>query len=75
MTDNQKITYSAGGGVGFFTILFFIFLILKLTNTISWSWWIVFLPLYLPYVVGLVFMLLVFGIMMLVYKLQKNRRY
>lgn len=30
----------------FFTILFLIFLVLKLTNVISWSWWIVFLPLY-----------------------------
>lgn len=29
----------------FFVILFFVFLILKLTKTISWSWWWVFSPL------------------------------
>lgn len=30
------------------TILFLIFLVLKLTNNISWSWWWVTSPLWIP---------------------------
>jgi hypothetical protein len=30
------------------TILFLIFLVLKLTNNISWSWWWVTSPIWLP---------------------------
>ena len=35
-------------GIGFGTLLFVIFLILKLTHTIDWSWWWVTAPLWLP---------------------------
>jgi hypothetical protein len=37
-------------GLGLGTVLFLIFLILKLTNTIDWSWWWVFSPLWIPIV-------------------------
>ena len=33
---------------GFCTILFIVFLILKLTNAIDWSWWWVTAPLWIP---------------------------
>ena len=36
-----------GGGMGLGTILFLIFLVLKLTNYIDWSWWWVSAPLWL----------------------------
>lgn len=36
-----------GGGLSFTTVLFFIFLILKLTNVITWSWWWVTCPLWI----------------------------
>ena len=38
--------------VGPATILFFIFLTLKLTGTIAWSWWWVAAPLWIPLGVG-----------------------
>jgi hypothetical protein len=44
-TSNQ----SNGLGVG--TILFLIFLVLKLTNFIDWSWWWVTAPLWIPIVI------------------------
>lgn len=47
-------------GIGFFTVLFFIFLILKLTKTINWSWVWVFSPLWGPFV-----LIIVIGIIML----------
>jgi hypothetical protein len=36
-----------GGGMGLGTILFLIFLVLKLTDYIDWSWWWVSAPLWL----------------------------
>lgn len=35
-------------GIGFGTILFVVFLVLKLTETIDWSWWWVTAPLWIP---------------------------
>lgn len=39
-------TEVATGGIGLPTILFLIFLVLKLTGTITWSWWWVTAPLW-----------------------------
>lgn len=36
------------GGVGVCTVLFLIFLVLKLTGTIAWSWWWVCAPIWIP---------------------------
>lgn len=41
-------TKSTGNGIGFGTVLFLIFLTLKLCGVISWSWWWVFSPLWIP---------------------------
>lgn len=49
---------SAGGGFGVLTLLFIVFLILKLTNTIAWSWWWVTAPLWGPFALIGVFLLL-----------------
>lgn len=49
---NEKInkimskSSSNTGGISFMGALALIFIILKLTGTIDWSWWIVLLPLY-----------------------------
>jgi uncharacterized membrane protein len=40
--------------LGFLGILFFIFLILKLTNHINWSWWWVTSPLWGPFVIFII---------------------
>jgi hypothetical protein len=36
------------GGIGLGTILFIVFLILKLCGTINWSWWWVTSPIWIP---------------------------
>lgn len=36
------------GGISLTTILFFVFLVLKLTEVIDWSWWWVTAPLWIP---------------------------
>lgn len=44
MSDKNN---SAGGELGLGTVLFLIFLVLKLCNVIDWSWWWVTSPLWI----------------------------
>ena len=37
------------GGLGFATVLFLIFMVLKLTDLIDWSWWWITAPLWIPF--------------------------
>jgi len=39
---------SASSGIGFFGLLTIVFIILKLTNFITWSWWWVLSPMLIP---------------------------
>lgn len=43
---------AASGGIGFLGLLTIVFITLKLTGVISWSWWWVTAPLWIP--VGIV---------------------
>lgn len=38
----------SSSGIGFFGILTIVFIILKLTGHIAWSWWWVLAPLWMP---------------------------
>ena len=40
---------NTSSGVGIGMILFIVFLVLKLTGTIDWSWWWVTSPLWIPF--------------------------
>jgi hypothetical protein len=55
MSDNVKVNNT--GGIGFFGLLTLIFITLKLTNYIDWSWWWVLAPLWIPIVLVLLFIL------------------
>jgi hypothetical protein len=44
-------------GIGLDIILFVVFLILKLTGNIDWSWWWVTSPLWIPFAIVLGFMI------------------
>ena len=46
-------------GIGFLGLLTIVFITLKLTNYISWSWWFVIAPLWIPVVLGLIVIFLV----------------
>jgi hypothetical protein len=51
---------SKTGGIGFFGLLTIVFITLKLTNYIDWSWWWVLSPLWIPFaIIVLVILLLV----------------
>jgi hypothetical protein len=47
-------------GISVYTTIFLIFLILKLTGNISWSWWWVTSPLWIPLLLVLSIMVLIF---------------
>jgi hypothetical protein len=46
-------------GLGLGTILFLIFLVLKLTHNIDWSWWWVFSPLWIPFTAIIILTILI----------------
>ena len=45
-------------GIGLGGILFVVFLILKLTGYIDWSWWWVTAPLWIPFAIAIVFLVI-----------------
>ena len=49
---------STSSGVGLDVILFVVFLVLKLTDAIDWSWWWVTAPLWIPIALGIVFLII-----------------
>jgi len=49
---SKDVNYS--GGVGFVTLLGVLFIGLKLTGYIDWSWWLVLLPIYGQVIFGLI---------------------
>ncbi len=51
---------NTSGGVGLSTVLFLIFLVLKLTGVIAWSWWWVTAPLWIPW--AIVGVIILFGL-------------
>ena len=48
MANNQ-----ATGGIGFAGLLAIVFIVLKLTSVITWSWWWVLSPIWIPIGLGL----------------------
>ena len=56
---SNKSNSSSGLGIG--TILFLIFMVLKLTNYIDWSWWWVTAPLWIPIlIIGIIGLIAVY---------------
>lgn len=56
----DKVSSRSGVSVSFTGLLFIVFLVLKLTNAIAWSWWWVTAPLWmLPAIALLVALVLV----------------
>lgn len=53
MNNNKVVVH-----MPFCTILFIVFLVLKLTNTINWSWWWITAPLWIPVSIALVVLLI-----------------
>ena len=48
------------GGIGFCGLLAIVFIVLKLTKVISWSWWWVLSPIWIPMALVVVLLLMWF---------------
>lgn len=57
----QTHTTTVVRGLGFFQVLFLVFLVLKLTGVITWSWWLVTMPLWggLALIFGIILVVLI----------------
>ena len=62
-SSSSKATASAGG-IGFFGLLFIALMVLKLTNIIDWSWWWITAPLWGPFVLVILILIVWFLILM-----------
>lgn len=51
---------SKSSGLGILAVLQIVFLVLKLTGLIDWSWWLVLVPLWVDIGFGLLFIILAF---------------
>ena len=60
-------TSTSNGGIGFCGLLTILFIGLKLTDHIDWSWWWVLSPLWIPVAI-LVVLLIFFGIIEVIAK-------
>ncbi len=56
---------SSSSGIGLTGVLFVIFLVLKLTGNIDWSWWWVTSPLWIPVAIALSIFVIVFFVVIL----------
>jgi len=54
------INKANNSGISFFGLLTVVFIVLKLTHIITWSWWLVLLPIYIGIVVILLILLATF---------------
>lgn len=61
----SKNTNAQNGGFSFLGMLAILFIGLKLTHSIDWSWWLVLSPLWLPFAVflgGLAVVIVIIGV-------------
>jgi hypothetical protein len=62
-------------GIGFGGILFIVFLILKLTNVIDWSWWWVTAPLWIPIAISIVIFIFIVIFQLIIIVRKRNKKY
>lgn len=51
------------GGIGMLGALQLVFIVLKLLNTITWSWWVVLIPLWIDLVVIVAYLIYLYCFM------------
>ena len=58
--ENEKPTHTNNSsGIGFFGLLTVLFIALKLSKQVEWSWWWVLAPMWLPLFISLIICLVV----------------
>ncbi len=70
--DNRN-SKPTNGGIGVCTVLFLIFLVLKLVGVIDWSWWWVTSPIWIPIALGVVIFIVAF-IVLFIINYRRNKK-
>ena len=58
MAHSQEVVHH--GGIGFLGMLTILFIALKLTGYITWSWWWVLAPMWIPVVLAIIILIICF---------------
>jgi membrane protein YdbS with pleckstrin-like domain len=66
--NKKKMENTKSSGISLTMVLFIVFLILKLTNNIDWSWWWVTSPLWIGFAIAIAVLLIV-GLITVISKL------
>ena len=61
--------------IGFSGILFIVFLILKLTNVIAWSWWWVTSPLWITIALNILIIISIVLFQFIIIRKKRNKKY
>ena len=72
LVDDKNRTVVINKGVGTLSLLGIAFVVLKLTNCISWSWWWVLAPFWIPIAIVLVFFLFMFMLLNIIDKKEEE---
>lgn len=56
---DKKTTKAAKGGANFLELLLIAFIVLKLCKVITWSWWWVLSPIWIPLCLFLIFIIVI----------------
>lgn len=57
---NVTIGHSANSGISLLGVLTIVFIVLKLTHVITWTWWWVLAPLWIPFLILTVLLAMAF---------------
>lgn len=60
--------------IGFSGILFIVFLILKLTNVIAWSWWWVTAPLWITIALNILIIIFIALFQIIIHRKKRNKK-
>lgn len=60
--------------IGFSGILFIVFLILKLTNVIAWSWWWVTAPLWITIALNILIIISIVLFQFIIHRQKRNKK-
>ena len=63
---SKEIIVKHENSIGFLGLLFIVFLVLKWTSVINWSWWWITAPLWIPWALVILFLLGLFIISLIV---------
>jgi hypothetical protein len=62
---------TSSGGIGFFGALAIVFITLKIIGILEWSWWLVLMPLWIPIMIVLGFV--IFSLILAIINTYKNK--